>query len=305
MAKKQRLNIDLGERISEFEALMKHFLIQRIIYKIIFRGKGLEFDGYRDFSPEDDAIDIDWKATMRANKVLVRKYIEERDLKIMFVIDVSDNMVFGSAKKLKCEVAAELAGTMAHLIITSGDRVGFTFYNDGVLETVQPKGGKNRFHSFVYELGDPKKYGGNSNLTKTLDFLLDYLDESTSAVIIISDFIHVNKELHENLKLFGQKFETMAMMVKDPLDITFPMINQEVTIEDPVTNQQIIVNPRVAKKIYEKNALEQERMVEEIFNDCGVDLLKINTSEKFVPELAAYLRERAEKGKKVIQRGAI
>jgi len=92
----RKLNLDIAGAVSEFEAYMREFLVKKIIYKIIFRGKGLEFDSYREFYPDDDAKDIDWKASTKANKLLVKQYVEERDLNIMFVIDISDNMLFGS-----------------------------------------------------------------------------------------------------------------------------------------------------------------------------------------------------------------
>ena len=87
----EKLNVNIPERISEFETIMRHFRVKNIIYKVLFRGKGLEFDSYRDFTQDDDASFIDWKASKRANKLLVRQYIEERDLKIFFVIDGSIN----------------------------------------------------------------------------------------------------------------------------------------------------------------------------------------------------------------------
>src|SRR6056297_1611562 len=127
---KKGMNLDIGEKVSELESVMNKFKIKNILYKLIFRGKGLEFDGYRNYSQgDDDASMIDWKASNRGNNLVVRKYIEERDLKIVSVIDVSENMVFGSTNKLKCEYAAEFAAALAHLIITSNDQIGFIFYN--------------------------------------------------------------------------------------------------------------------------------------------------------------------------------
>src|SRR3972149_6381710 len=96
----KRLNVDVAGSITELQAVLKEFRLRRDIYKILFRGKGLEFDGYRDFSPDDNAEDIDWKATARSQKLLVRRYKEEREMKIMFLIDTGTNMVFGSTEKL-------------------------------------------------------------------------------------------------------------------------------------------------------------------------------------------------------------
>jgi len=83
----KRLNVDVAESITELRAVLKQFKLKRDIWRVLFRGKGLEFDGYRVFSPEDDAEDIDWKASSRGQKLLVKRYKEERDMKIMFLIE--------------------------------------------------------------------------------------------------------------------------------------------------------------------------------------------------------------------------
>lgn len=294
------MNLDIAGNISEFDSLTKEFLTRRVIYRTIFRGKGVEFDGYRDFVFDDDAVDIDWRASTRANKLLVRQYIEERNLKILFVIDVSDNMLFGSTNKLKCEYAAELSATLAHLIVSSNDKVGFVFFNDKITKIVLPAGGITQFDIFVDELSNSSVYGGISDIRKTLESLLDYLDDSINSVIIISDFIRLKKEFLKTINLFSSRFETMVVIIKDPLDKKMSKIKGEMVIEDPVTKEQAIIDPSVVGKAYEKNALEQENMVKKIFLDCGVDFLDLTTDKPFPFPLAEFLIERIEKRKYII-----
>lgn len=296
---KKGMNLDIGEKVSELEAVMNKFKIKNILYKLIFRGKGLEFDGYRNYSPgDDDANMIDWKASSRGNELVVRKYIEERDLKIVFVIDVSDNMVFGSTKKLKCEYAAELAAALAHLIITSNDQIGFILYNENIRKRADnPKTGKKRFSYFVDQLSNPSNYGGQSNLKKILDNLLETLDESTSAVILISDFLRPGKGFSESLKLFAGKFETMAFMIRDPLDKKLPNIKGEVVLEDPQTKQQVIVDPSVVGPEYEKNSRKRDNELKNIFKNNAVDFEEISTTGSFSPNVASFLKRRAKKRK--------
>ena len=100
----KELNINFPKQIAKFESLMRsQFLVKTIFYEKVFGGKGREFDSFRKYAPGDDAGLIDWKATMKANTTLIKQYIEERALKIFFIIDVGDNMVFGSGNKLKNE----------------------------------------------------------------------------------------------------------------------------------------------------------------------------------------------------------
>lgn len=293
----KKLNLDIAGSVTEFEALIKEFLIGRIIYKIIFRGKGLEFDSYRDFAPDDDAREIDWKASTRANKLLVKQYVEERDLKIMFVIDVSDNMLFGSTEKLKCEYAAELSAALAHLILNYGDKIGFVLFNDKIIKNVLPEKSRVQFDMFIDNLSNPLTYGGTSEIEKTLDFLLDYFDESINAVIIISDFIRMKKDILKTLNLFSNRFETIAIRIRDPLDRTMPAVKEEIIIEDPRTKEQLIIDPSIVKKVYERNALEQEKIVKKIFTDSNIDFLELTTDKPFPSLLAEFLKERIEKRK--------
>jgi len=295
--KKRELNLDIAGGISEVERLMGQFLLKKILYRTIFRGKGLEFDGYRDFNPDDDAGNIDWKASYRANELLVKQYIEERDLKILFIVDVGENMLSGSQEKLKCEYAAELAAALSHLIINEGDNIGFVFFNDKIIQYVPPKKGIKQFNLFVGELSDPLLYGGAEDSTKVLGELSETADSSLNAIIIISDFIRIKKGFSEALKSFSQRFEVMAIMVKDPLDKTLPKIKGELIIEDPVTKEQMLIDPSVAGKKYEKIALEQENMVKQIFIDTNVDFLSLTTDKPFPFYLAEFLRERVRKGK--------
>jgi uncharacterized protein (DUF58 family) len=299
---KKNLNLDIGKSVSELEEIMKQFMIKKIIYKIIFRGKGLEFDSYRDYSPDDDAVDIDWRASQRCNKLLVKQYIEERDLKIMFIIDVGDNMVFGSTDKIKCEYAAELSAALSHLIMNYGDRIGFAFFSENTKKIIMPKQGKKQFNLFVDELSNPVNYGDVSNIDNTLDFLIDFLDKSISVVVLVSDFIKISQKTKTLLELFAGKFETIGIMVRDPLDEKMPFQKEEVVLEDAYSHEQMIVDPSLVKKTYDENARQQEESVKKIFKDSGIDFLELTTDKPFAPYLAEFLKERLERRRFIVPR---
>ncbi|MBM3247396.1 DUF58 domain-containing protein [Candidatus Pacearchaeota archaeon] len=295
----KKLNVDFPKAISRFESIMKtQLLIRTVYYKRIFGGKGFEFDSYRNYSPEnDDASLIDWKATMRnPHKVLIRQYLEERDLKIFFIVDVGDNMVFGSGEKLKNEATAELVSSLSHLILGSGDSAGMALYSDRVVKLFPASGGMEHFHSIIRALANPDYYSGKSDLKKTLKFLLPVL-KGISAVFIISDFINFDDETIKILKTFMRKFETIGLMIRDPVDLTMPDLDNEVIIEDIYTGEQKIVNPKMIKRDYEKYTLEQVSKVDEVFTKTGSDLLELHTDKDFLLELATLLKSRVKKRK--------
>ena len=282
----RKLAIDVANAITSFEAALHYFELKTKLYHIIFRGKGLEFDRFRVYTPDDDASLIDWKASMRAQKTLVRQYKEERDQKIVFIIDVSDSMIFGSGKKLKCEYAAEMVLALAHLIITSGDKAGLVMFGNNLVYEVRPQAGIKHLSLLIDTLSKAEFYGDTPNLNKALEYVADYLPESLSAVFIVSDFLHTNNDFERNMQLVAKKFETIALMIKDPRDMQLPDTALEVTISDPVSGRQLVVNPKVAKQHYEYLAKKYEHKVLQQFQRVGVDTLKIMTDEEFAFPLA-------------------
>ena len=288
---KKEFNADIAGSVSEFETLIKKVLPRNIMYKVLL-GKGLEFDGYRNFTQSDDASLIDWKATVRSGKTLVKKYIEERDLKFIFIIDMSENMVFGSTEKLKCEYIAEMAAALSHLILLNGDRIGFVLYNDQGVIVRPPKMGNKQFEIFVHEVTNPENYKGRSNLKPVINDLIKTLDPSVSMIFLISDFVKVDESYRKTLQTIANLFEVAAIVVRDPLDLTMPEINKEIVIQDPETEEKILINPKIAKKIYEKNSKEQLNNLKQMFKDNNIDFAEFITNQRFTLGLAEFLKTR-------------
>ncbi len=291
----RKLNLDIPRNIVEFEALIDKILPKKIFYRLLLRGKGLEFDGYRNFGQDEDASSIDWKASVRSNTLLAKQYIEERDIKIMFIIDIGENMIFGSEEKLKCEYCAEMVAALANVMLSSGDKVGFIFFNNKITKIRMPEGGGKQFNIFVYEISNAENYGGYSDINEVLGSIIQRLNPSISLMILISDFIKVNEGSRKNFQELAHICETIAMMIKDPLDKTLPEINKEIVIENPNTGERMIVNPKIAKKSYEKNAAEQTALVKDIFQDSNIDFLELETDRPFPMDLALFLKRRIER----------
>ena len=294
MEDKRSLNINIGKSISDFKAAMKEFELKYKLYKIIIRGKALEFDSYRDYSTDEDAEAIDWKASMRANKLLAKKYREERNLKVVFLVDTGENMVFGSTAKLKCEYAVETMAAFAHLIIGSGDKIGYVLFNEKVNDYIKPGGGPKQFARFIADVSNPDNYHGMSNLNLALDFVISYVNNIES-LIIVSDFINFDEITAKKLSLVSNKVETVALMVKDPLDRGLPNISGELIVEDPKTGQQLLINPKLIRNAYGSYALKQENLLKAACIKFDIDLLELITDKGFVPYLSEFLKGRVKK----------
>jgi uncharacterized protein (DUF58 family) len=297
MVEKRRLNADIASSVAQLQSIIKQFEKKQKLYRIIIRGKGLEFEAYRNFTADDDAGLIDWKASTRANKLLTKQFKEERDKKIMFLIDVSENMVSGSTEKLKCEYAAEVSGALAHMIMNGGDKAGFLYFNEEITKNIRPSRGDRHFGQFLDDVTNAENYKGGSNLKMALDFAFNYFPRATASVVIVSDFAIFDEETKKSMVLVSRRFETLLISVKDPIDKTLPDFSDEVVIEDPKTGQQMIVNPAIAKQIYEQQMIEDAKFLKKTCDVNNIDLLELMTDKPFVPSLAAFLKERIVRGR--------
>lgn len=297
LKEKKKFDINFAKAIAEFEKAFQKFPVKRILYNMIFRGKGLEFDSYRIFEPSDDTSMIDWKATLRANETLAKKYVEERDLSIYFLVDASNGMLFGSGEKLKAEYSMELAASIAHLIYSSGDNIGLVMFNEGPKKILYPSNSKNQFLLFTKFLSDSKYYGGGFNLEETIKEVLKFTKSDYTIFIIISDFINLKKEDEKIIKLLGSRFETIAIMIRDPMDDSLEKIPFQISIQDPYSKRQMTLDPDITKKEYEKSVAKQKEFVKEIFRKSKVDLLELSTRENFVSRTVSFLKERSRGGR--------
>ncbi|MFA5542729.1 MAG: DUF58 domain-containing protein [Bacilli bacterium] len=286
-------SVNYTDSVVGFSSMMQKFPLKRILYKTILRGKGLEFDSYRVFQQDDDASMIDWRASLRSNTLLAKKYIEERELNIYFIVDASSNVLFGSGDKLKAEFNAEIVAALGYLILESGDKIGLVMVNDDIIKYVPPKNGKNQFMLLTSFLSNPSFYKGEFNLKKGVDFLLDIVKNEYSLFIILSDFIAIKKGVQKSLKFLGSKFETLALFVRDPIDVELPMYNHQISIRDPQTGRQMIVDPKLIAEKYKLSALKQKKSILRILNQANIDTCELDCSESFFYPLYSFLKQRS------------
>ncbi len=294
-----KFNVDVPGAIAEFESALRRFPIKKILYNILFRGRGLEFDSYRQFESSDDASMIDWKASLRANSLLAKKYVEERDLSVYFLVDVSSSMLFGSRDKLKAEYAIEIVCALSHLIMTSGDRIGLVMFSDKIVKFLHPSNSKNQFALFMKYLSDTGLYGGGFDLKVAIDSVLNYVKTPYTVFVLVSDFIKMNENSARRLRLIGTQFETFAIMTRDELDENLPRTKYQFALQDPYSKRQMILDPEIAVERYRAAVIRQKGKVKEIFKKSRIDLLELMTNKSFVIPTIAFLKFRADKGGRI------
>ncbi|MGK0209555.1 MAG: hypothetical protein ACI83O_000834 [Patescibacteria group bacterium] len=292
-----RFVVDYATAIAGFANTMHNFPIKKILYRTLFRGKGLEFDSYRNFQADDDASMIDWKASLRGNTMLAKKYVEERDLSVYFCVDVSNGMLFGSGDKLKSEFAAEFIVALSHLILESGDKVGLILFNDSIVHIVPPKNSKKHFYNIGKVLGDVENYGGGYSFEAPLDYALEHVKSDYAVFILVSDFIRMHKTIEQRLKMLSNQYEVVAVMVRDAFDEALPETDFSMMVSDPYSNRQVLIDSEMVHEKYKHNVVEHKKRVEEMLKGANIDMLELITDKPFFLPLSQFLRSRSRGGR--------
>jgi len=288
------LRIDVASVMRELEVALKVLTEAKVMsrYRKIVKGKGLEFEDFRVYTPEDDASEIDWKASKRSNKLVIKRYKEERDMNVFFAVDVSASMLFGSTKKLKYEYAAELVAALSHFVLQSGDKVGLVMFSDRVVKYVEPGKGTNHFYMMLKDLLTPKYYGGGYAVGSAIEFLMKTVGEK-SMLFLITDFIGLEKGWERDIKISSGKFDGIAVIVRDPRDRALPKGTGQVVIEDPFSEREIMVDSSDSDRMeYERYVRAEEERIKGSLREGGWDFVEISTDESFVMPILKFLKRR-------------
>lgn len=294
---KKKLNVDIDKAIKRLNIITRELMSTQMAgnYVSIFRGRGLEFETYRNYTPADDAGLIDWKASARAKELLVKEFKEEKKLEVFFLVDVSNSMVFGSTDKLKNEYAIETVAALAYAIIAAGDKIGFALFNDKVTHKFPAESGPKQFHRLVHVLTDPENYGGKFNLENALEFSLNYVKKKGSILFIVSDFLGMkNDEWQKYLRWVSVKYDTICLVVRDPRDKYLPKSGQ-VVVQDPYSEREVIIDTDLISDIYTKYANQNEIQLKQIAKSSKSDILFLYTDLPFEKPLISLFRMRAQK----------
>ncbi len=292
----KRLRINVVSLVKQLDLLVRIAINTKLIskYRSVYKGKGLEFEDFRVYTPGDDASRIDWKASVRANDTLIKLFKEERNLNVYVLLDTSSSMIFGSTEKLKLEYAAELAAAFSYMILESNDRVGLVMFSDRIVKMIPPALGKKHFYVMLNSIADAGLYGGGRDLAKAIDFVMKISTER-GIMIIISDFIRMEGNWQNALKRASVKFDVMGLMVRDPRDEVMPDADVgQVVVQDPGSGRSITISPGKIREEYKKYVEAEEKRLTDEFLKCNLDLLRLSTAESFLKPLVGFFLMRGK-----------
>lgn len=259
-------------------------------YGSVFRGRGMEFDEVREYMPGDEIRTIDWNVTARTGTAYVKRFVEERELTVMFVVDLSASGAFGSVSKLKNEVAAEFCSLLAFSAVKNNDKVGLIVFTDQIEMYIPPKKGTQHVLRVIRELLNFKPRQASTDIEGALDFL-GKVTKKRSVVFLVSDFQAEGFE--KPMRVIGKRHDLVAVTVVDPREVSLPNVGL-VELEDAETGEIVLIDTGSAgiRKRYERLGREQSDRFRDLFSSMGVDQIEVMTDRDYVPNLVRFFRMR-------------
>ncbi len=261
-------------------------------YESVFKGQGIEFADVREYVPGDDIRSIDWNVTARSQKTFIKKYMEERELTVFFVVDMSGSQYFGTGQRLKSEVAAEITALLAFSAVKNHDKTGLVIATDRVEKFVPVKKGKMHVLRVVREILYYKPEGRKTKLSAALEYLHNFLTR-TAVVFIISDFM--DDSFEKPLRILSQRHDVVAIHLKDRREDSLPDIGI-MEVQDPESGEVFLVNTsdKKLRQEFEAAALERSEKLSRLLKQLRIDRIVIPVEGSYVEPLIKFfkLRER-------------
>ena len=263
-------------------------------YHSTFKGQGVEFDEVRPYVPGDDVRSIDWNVTARTGEPFIKRYSEERELTILFLVDVSGSQGYGSVRRSKMELAAEVTALLALTAIRNQDKIGLVLFSDRIVKYIPPRKGRDSVMRLVREvLAAEDGAEGATDVSAALRFLSG-VQKRRAVVFLVSDFMDDASRYEKLLRAAARRHDLVCVPVADPAESSLPDVGL-VELEDPETGALELVDTSsvsVRRAFAEKAEAERGELLR-FFLKTGIDTLPIDTSRAYVDDVRALFRRRA------------
>lgn len=294
---------EILNRVRRMEARTSRLVDESLVgrYASVFKGRGMDFDRVRDYVAGDDVRTIDWNVTARTGEAHIKVFTEERELTIVFLIDISGSSEFGSVIDSKRELAAEAAGVLAASAIRNRDKVGLLLFSDGPELYIPPGKGRAHILRVIREtlFFKPKKKG--TNLSSALDFIIQ-VTHRKSVIFLVSDFclpapFEANLNLLRNkLQVTNRRHDVIAVSVTDPREESLPDVGL-IYLEDAESGEVIELDSGSAsvREAYEKQSRKRRENTATRIRSLGIDFLELMNGEPWMPTLVSFFKSRRQR----------
>lgn len=259
-------------------------------YRSIFKGQGMEFAEVREYQPGDEVRSIDWNVTARMRRPFVKRYIEERELTLMLVVDLSGSGQFGTVNRFKVELATELAAVLTMSAVRNNDRVGTLLFTDRVEHFVPPGKGRRHALRILRDIFVHRPTGTGTNIGVALDHLRKMLSQH-AIIFLITDLD--DPAIERPLKLLNQRHDVVVARVEDPAEYDLPDVGLA-TLRDPESGALVSVDtshPRV-RAAYAGTMAERLAAKRQLLRRLAIDEIPVTTEASFIEPLMRFFRAR-------------
>jgi uncharacterized protein (DUF58 family) len=290
------LSRELLAEIRRIEIITRKLVNQQMAghYQSVFKGRGMSFDEVRQYTAGDDPRSIDWNVTARTGEPYVKTFVEERELTVMIMVDMSGSMAFGTTGAEKRVVAARLAAMMAFSAIKNGDRVGLVAFTDTVECYVPPKKGRKHVLRIIDEILRFDPVGSGTNLAEALEFV-GRVNRRKAVVFLISDFL--DDDYARPLHITARRHDLIPLSVVDPAEETLPALGL-LFVEDAETGRIIAVDSSSLSVRTQYAATQDARRTrrDKDLRRYGVSPIEVRTDAKdYAAPLINYFRIRSRR----------
>jgi uncharacterized protein (DUF58 family) len=261
-------------------------------YGSVFRGLGMEFAEVREYVPGDEIRWIDWNVTARMGHPYVKKFVAEREMTVVLMVDGSASMRFGTALKWKSEMAAELAAVLGFSAIRNSDKVGLCLFSDRVEKFIRPQKGRTHTLRLVRDVLEfsPQRVG--TRIDEALRYLNRVLKRK-AVVFLLTDFYEVDEKL---LAVTAKRHDLIALQIKDPREESLPDTGL-IELQDAESGATLVVDSadRTVRRQIEEAARRRQKELDAIFTRHGIDHITLKTDRSFVIPLLRFFQSRVKR----------
>lgn len=259
-------------------------------YHSVFKGTGIAFEEVREYQPGDDIRAIDWNVTARMGHPFIKRFIEERELTVLLLVDVSGSLQFGTRTQQKREIAAELAAVLAFSAISNNDKVGLILFTDGIERFVPPRKGSRHVLRLIRDILFYQPAGRGTNLREALDYLNRVLRRRT-VVFLLSDFRDQGYE--QAFKRSGFRHDLIALRLTDPLEDELPAVGL-LEVEDAETGEHLLLdtNSPAVRSAYAADARRRRAEFLQLARSGRIDVIEVGTDGTHLDALTRFFRLR-------------
>ncbi len=297
------LSKDILKKVRQIEVQTSRLVNDSLAgsYHSVFKGRGMNFDEVREYVPGDDIRSIDWNVTARTGIPHIKKFVEERELTIMLMIDISGSGEFGSSLSSKREMMAELGSILAFSAVRNNDKVGLVLFSDFVELYIPPQKGRSHILRVIREILFFTPQRRQTDLKIPLDFV-NRICKRKTVTFLISDFCLPGDfdtnlmELKPKLQITNRRHDLITMVVTDPREQELPDVGW-LTLEDGESGEQVELNTSDPKtrKAYKEMALGRQKNLHHVIRSAGVDLLNLTTGDPYLPALLGFFGARSRR----------